>query len=142
MNFFNNLPFDNGNEDGNKLKYNPNDYAAFGDKADYAFQQGWQPVMQSGGATVYKNKYTPAFGKVMINNKPQGEVQIIGNKNGLFDVVIMKDDGNIQQTIMSGQPFNKVDDYFRSKQNVIQQRVDRAQTDPNTQRYNGIAWNQ
>lgn len=141
MNFFNNLPF---NEDGGKkkLRYNPNDYAAFGEQADYAYDTGWLPEVQSGGATVYKNRYAPAFKPVMINGKPQGEMKIIGNKNGLFDVVIMKDDGNIQQTIMSGQPFNKVDDYFRNSKSVIQQRMDRAQADPNVQKYNGIAWNQ
>lgn len=117
--------FDALNHDGKK-KYNQNDYAPFGTHSDYAYEQGWLPVVSSGGATTYKNRYAPAFSGVMINNKPQGELQIIGNKNGLFDVVVMNNkNGKVEHTIMKGQPYKAVDEYFRSNQNIINQRRNR-----------------
>lgn len=116
--------FDAMNYDGKK-KYNPNEYTPFGQQADYAYNQGWLPIVTSNGATTYKNRYAGAFRPVMINNKPEGEIQIVGNKNGLFDVMIKNKKGETQFTIMKGQPFKAVDEYFRSNKNVIQQRADR-----------------
>lgn len=139
MNFDNITP-----PEGGKRKYNPSDYVAFGDKADYAFQQGWQPSMQGdGGAIIYKNNYSPAFNGVLIGNKPIGRMELVGNKNGLFDVrIVNSENGKIVQPIMKGQPFNVVDDYFRNSESVIQQRMNRVQGNPETQQYNGLAWNQ
>ena len=132
--------------DDTKRKYDPSAYAPFGEQADYAFNQGWMPIQSAGGATIYRNRYQPAFKGVMINGKPTGELQVIGNHNGLFDVVIRDADGSVKQTIMKSQPFNQVDNYFRNDKSIIQQRMDRTHADPNIQQtaqpYNGIAWNQ
>ncbi len=127
------------NDDGNKPKYNPNDYAPFGQHADYAAQQGWQKVSSNGGAITYRNNYSPAFSGIMVDNKPVGNMELVGNKNGLFDVQINKGDGKVQK-IMVGQPFSQVDTYFRNNKSIIQQRMNRVQADPNTQQ--GIVWNQ
>ncbi len=113
--------------DGGKPKYNPNDYTPFGQHADYAFQQGWQPAMSNGGATVYRNGYDPAFKGVMIDNKPTGHLEIVGNRNGLFDVRIADEGGKVHQLIMQSQPFSQVDNYLRNGKSIIQQRMNRIQ---------------
>jgi hypothetical protein len=123
-----------------KVKYDPNDYAPFGQHADYAAQQGWEKTDSNGGAVTYRNKYHDAFNNVMVNGKPQGSIELVGNRNGLFDVQLNQGNGKVQK-IMTGQPFNQVDNYFRNQKSVIQQRMNRVQNDPNTQ-VNGIAWNQ
>jgi hypothetical protein len=124
----------------NKPKYNPNDYVPFGQHADYAFQQGWMPTDSNNGAVIYRNKYNNAFGNVITDGKPQGTIQLRGNRNGLFDVELDKGNGKVMK-IMTSQPFSQVDNYFRNQNSVIQQRMNRVQNDPNTQ-VNGIAWNQ
>ncbi len=143
---FDNMPMGaeaNTTDDGNKPKYNPVDYAPFGQHADLAFSQGWRPVVSNKGATVYKNNYAPAFNGVMIDNKPQGHLEIVGNKNGLFDVRIADNDGKIHKVIMQGQPYEQVDNYFRNDKSLIQQRVNNIQQATPPQQYNGgIVWNQ
>ncbi len=110
-----------------KPKYNPTDYAPFGQQADAAFQQGWIPVNSNGGATVYKNGYDPAFNGVMIDGKPTGHLEIVGNKNGLFNVHIADEKGNIKQVIMASQPYSQVDQYLTNGKSIIQQRMNRIQ---------------
>lgn len=115
------------NNNGNS-KYNQSDYTPFGNQADYAFQQGWLPVSTSNGATTYINKYNHAFNNnIPLDNGQKGSLQIVGNRNGLFDVIITDADGKPQQQIMKGQPFSQVDNYFRNASSVINQRVGRLQ---------------
>jgi hypothetical protein len=140
---FNNMPMEGG--DGSKPKYNPNHYQPFGEQADYAFKQGFVPISSSNdGAITYTNNYSPAFKNVMLNNgKPEGSIQAVGNRNGLFDVQIVDKDGKVEKLIMKGKPFSQVDKYFRGGDNVIQQRVDRINQAPTNQsQYAGIQWNQ
>ncbi len=113
--------------DGGKPKYNPSDYAPFGEQASYAAAQGWMPVTSSGGATVYKNNYDSAFNGVMIDGKPTGHLEIVGNKNGLFNVHIADEKGNVKQVIMASQPYAQVDNYLRNGKSIIQQRMNRIQ---------------
>ncbi len=113
--------------DGGKPKYNPNDYVPFGQQASYAAEQGWIPVTSNNGATVYKNGYDPAFQGVMIDGKPTGHLEIVGNKNGLFNVHIADQNGNVKQVIMASQPYAQVDNYLRNGKSIIQQRMNRIQ---------------
>ncbi len=133
----------NPTDGGKKPNYNPNDYVPFGENAQMAHEQGWMPITSNGGAVTYRNQYAPAFNGVMIDNKPTGHLEIVGNKNGLFDVRIANEDGKVHKVIMTGQPFSQVDDYFRNNKSIIQQRMNRVQQDQNNnQPYNGIAWAQ
>ncbi len=114
--------------DGGKPKYNPNDYTPFGAQADMAVQQGWiKDRPATGGAIIYKNNYDPAFSGVMIDGKPTGHLEIVGNKNGLFNVHIADQNGNVKQVIMASQPYAQVDNYLRNGKSIIQQRMNRIQ---------------
>lgn len=103
-------------------------FAAWGDQAATAKNQGWYPETSVNGVTTYRSNYSPAFNDVIINpiTKEKGHIALIGNNNQKFNIVIRDNNGNIVHTIASSQTPQDVQTYLTNAQGIPQQRVNIA----------------
>lgn len=105
----------------------PDRYAAWGALGKDAADKGWIPESWDGDTTVYKNGYDNNFNTVNIPNQQQkGRIIVTGNnKTGMMNVVIRKEDGTIDRTLLQNASPEMVDAYFRSKVSTLQNRTDK-----------------
>ena len=105
---------------------NTDAYAAWGNQAPIAKQQGWFPETSLNGQTVYRSNYSPAFNNIVLPNQPnqKGHIALIGSNNKKFDVVIRDNNGNIQSTIFKGITPDEVQKYITSQNSLVSTRAE------------------
>jgi hypothetical protein len=111
-------------------------YSSFGDLADTFKQQGWQPERWNNDFTDFRSKYGLLNDVVLPEEKDKGYISIRGNKNGMFDLVVKKSNGeDYREAIAKGLNAQQVNDYFthyadkNNAPSVINQRTNQLYND-------------
>lgn len=106
----------------NKRKVKPELYTPFGKSAQLAYDEGWYPISENRGQVTYGSEYGLLNSVDLGAGKPKGRMSLVGNQNGLFDIVI-QDEGMKEVFKIAHQiPFTEVDKYFTKQKNVIDER--------------------
>lgn len=107
-------------------------FTPFGDTKNVALEQGWYPSESSSDHTIFQNRYNGPFNDVVIPVKGQaqpekGSIALIGKKGNKFDIIVRRQNGDIDSYIQKDATPQDVQDYIQNKQSTIQQRVDKIQ---------------
>ena len=106
----------------NKRKVKPELYTPFGKSAQLAYDEGWYPISENRGQVTYGSEYGLLNSVDLGAGKPKGRMSLVGNQNGLFDIVI-QDDGMKEVFKIAHQiPYTEVDKYFTKQKNIIDER--------------------
>lgn len=103
--------------------FNPDNYKPFGKGAQQAYDEGWYPQLQGNGSTTYMNRYNTAFNKVYEpKDGSYNNVVLVGNDNGMFDIVMRDKNGNPVMNLAKGIPLDQVNQYFTNSHSTIANR--------------------
>jgi hypothetical protein len=120
---------DNDADDNSKMQksnFPISAYQPFGE-LDKTFQsEGWYPESTSQGQTTYRSGYNNAFNDVQVDANNKGHIALIGNKNGLFDIVIRDNQGNSKLTIAKQVSPNDVHTWVTKQGSLVDQRQNKV----------------